>query len=39
LAYITERIDYFLDDSKELFNPNKLNSDKTYQTKQALITI
>jgi cell division protein FtsW len=39
LAYISERIDYFLDDSKELFNPNKKNNDKTYQTKQALITI
>ena len=39
LAYITERIDYFLQDSKNLFDPTKVNSDKTYQTKQALITI
>ena len=40
LSYITERIDFFLEDSKELFNPKStINSDKTYQTKQALITI
>jgi len=39
LAYITERIDNFLQDSKELFNPNKASNPKTYQTKQALITI
>jgi len=39
LAYITERIDYFLQDSKNLFDPKKVNFDKTYQTRQALITI
>jgi len=39
LSYITERMDYFLEDSKELFNTSKINSDRTYQTKQALITI
>jgi cell division protein FtsW len=39
LSYITERIDYFLEDSKSLFDKTKVNSDKTYQTKQALITI
>jgi len=39
LAYITERIDYFLQDSKNLFDSTKVNSDKTYQTKQALITV
>lgn len=40
LSYITERIDFFLEDSKELFNPKStINSDKTYQTKQALITV
>jgi len=39
LSYITERIDYFLEDSKNLFDRTKVNSDKTYQTKQALITI
>lgn len=39
LAYITERIDYFLEDEKELFNPLAENTDKTYQIKQALTTI
>ncbi len=39
LAYITERIDYFLEDEKELFNPQAKNNDKTYQIKQALTTI
>jgi len=39
LAYITERIDYFLEDEKELFNPKSENTDKTYQIKQALTTI
>ncbi|MCD5380345.1 putative lipid II flippase FtsW [Candidatus Gracilibacteria bacterium] len=39
LAYITERIDYFLEDEKELFNPKAENTDKTYQIKQALTTI
>jgi len=39
LAYITERIDYFLEDEKKLFDPKASNSDKTYQIKQALITI
>ncbi len=39
LAYITERIDYFLEDEKQLFNPKAQNNDKTYQIKQALTTI
>jgi len=40
LSYITDRIDFFLEDSKGLFNPkSSISSDKTYQTKQALITI
>jgi len=39
LAYITERIDYFLEDSKHLFDRKQINRGKTYQTKQALITI
>ena len=39
LAYITERIDYFLEDEKKLFDSKAINKDKTYQIKQALITI
>lgn len=39
LSYITDRVDYFLDGSKNLFNPTAENTDKTYQIKQALITI
>ncbi len=39
LAYITERLDYFLQDSKKLFTSEKVNRDRAYQTKQALIAI
>jgi len=39
LAYITERIDYFLEDEKKLFDSKAINKDRTYQIKQALITI
>jgi len=39
LAYITERIDYFLEDEKKLFDSKAINKNRTYQIKQALITI
>ncbi len=39
LSYITERIDYFLEDSKNLFDPKAAENAKTYQIKQALTTI
>ncbi len=40
LSYITERIDYFVEDSKKLFEVKiDQKNEKTYQIKQALITI
>lgn len=39
LSYITDRVDNFLEDSKKLFDNSNINNDRSYQTKQALITI
>jgi cell division protein FtsW (lipid II flippase) len=39
LAYITERLDIFLQDNKKLFEKSKIKKDKNYQIKQALITV
>ena len=39
LAYITERMDYFLQDSKLLFEPESIANPKTYQIRQSLTTI